>query len=150
MSVSENQLGASMQTWTGALHDDDYPQIDPGSGTSNTSDSNVDDDGIPAITHSVVFKCIGAHKEGWYQDVLALAAKKRRERETVPVRVQEEQNNPVDARAIAFMYVVVQSEWSVGEDRVRCLWSPWRSARGNGTQEDTASLFWLSEVRCTV
>ncbi len=47
---------------------------------------------------------------GRYQDVLALAAKKRREGETVPVRIQEEQNNPVDVRAIAFM-CKVNDQW---------------------------------------
>ena len=35
------------------------------------------DDGIPAITDSVVFKCIGCHKENWYQELLALAQRKR-------------------------------------------------------------------------
>ena len=42
-----------------------------------SSDSEDDDnDGIPAITHTVIFKCIGAHKEDEYQEHLALAKKK--------------------------------------------------------------------------
>ena len=40
------------------------------------SDSEDDDnDGIPAITHTVIFKWIGAHKEDDYQEHLALAKK---------------------------------------------------------------------------
>ncbi len=57
---------------------------------------------IPAITHSVVFKCIGAHKESRYREVLALVAKKQREDGTVPDRIQKEPNYPVDAHAISF------------------------------------------------
>lgn len=75
------------------------PSIDP-SATSDSSDSDADV--IPAITHSVVFKCIGAQKEIHYQEILALVAKKIKQGETVPVRVQKEPSNPVDSRAIAF------------------------------------------------
>ena len=38
--------------------------------------SNEEDDDIPAITHSVVFKCIGCTKELRYQELLALASQK--------------------------------------------------------------------------
>ena len=59
-------------------------------------------DGIPEITHSVVFKCIGVLKEHRYQEILATAAQKMREGIIIPVRLTKEQQNPVDARAIAF------------------------------------------------
>ena len=72
------------------------------------SDNNDDDDDnastIPAITHSVVFKCIGNAKEMQYQEVLALANKKgRKEYIDGPVKLEREPSNPVDARAIAIM-----------------------------------------------
>jgi len=37
------------------------------------STDTEEDDGIPEITHSIVFKCIGAHKEMDYQHTLVLA-----------------------------------------------------------------------------
>ena len=57
---------------------------------------------IPAITHSVVFKCIGSTKESSYQDALVLAKSKMRLGQSVPVRLKNEPNNPKDSRAIAF------------------------------------------------
>ena len=57
---------------------------------------------IPAITHSVVFKCIGSTKESSYQDALFLAKSKMRLGQSVPVRLINEPNNPKDSRAIAF------------------------------------------------
>ena len=44
---------------------------------SGSDDSSYEeDDDIPAITHSVVFKCIGCTKELRYQKLLALASQK--------------------------------------------------------------------------
>jgi len=62
------------------------------------------DDGIPAITHSVVFKCIGYNKESRYQELLALAQRKRaKDNATIPVKLQPEPSNTMDSKAIAFM-----------------------------------------------
>ena len=41
----------------------------------DTDDEEEADHGVPAITHSVVFKCIGATKEMHYQELLALASR---------------------------------------------------------------------------
>ena len=68
------------------------------------SDENSDDNVAVCgdIKHSVVFKCIGATKETRMQAVLASASQKIEDSEVVPVRIQPEPDNPVDARAIAF------------------------------------------------
>ena len=58
-------------------------------------------DDFPAITHSVIFKCIGVFKDHRYQET-SLVAKKLREGGEVPVKLQKEPKNPVDSRAIAF------------------------------------------------
>ena len=55
--------------------------------TDDDDDEKVEDHGIPAITHSVVFKCIGATKEMCYQELLALANRRMRNGEIVPVRL---------------------------------------------------------------
>ena len=67
---------------------------------STGTDSSSDDD-VPAITYSVVFKCIGSHKELHYQEVLSQANKRIREGLIVPVKLQLEPNNQFDSRAIA-------------------------------------------------
>ena len=36
------------------------------------SDEPTLDEEVPAITHTVIFKCIGAHQEKRYQDTLAI------------------------------------------------------------------------------
>ena len=81
-----------------------------GSGESDESSTNLDSDNdaaaeisIPVITHSVVFKCIGNLKELQYQEVLALTNKKRKEGVHMPVKLEREPSNLVDARAIAIM-----------------------------------------------
>lgn len=61
------------------------------------------DDSLPEITHSVIFKCMGTTKESRYQELLELAKKKMAKGICVPVKIQKEPTNPVDARAIAFM-----------------------------------------------
>lgn len=53
-------------------------------GMSDGSNDGETDTG-PSITHSVVFKCIGTHKEAHYQELLSLVAKRMREGGTVPV-----------------------------------------------------------------
>ena len=70
--------------------------------SDDSSPGANEDDEIPEITHSVIFKCIGVLKEHRYQETLATTARKIREGEAVPVRLTKEPHNPVDARAIAF------------------------------------------------
>jgi len=41
--------------------------------TADKFSSDTEDDGIPKITHSVIFKSIGVHKEMEYQEIFALA-----------------------------------------------------------------------------
>ena len=75
--------------------------------TVHTDDTSNEDNlvpaAVPAITHSVLFKCIGADKERNYQEVLYTAAKKHGKGINVPVKLQPEPNNKYDSKAIAFM-----------------------------------------------
>ena len=61
-----------------------------------------DSDEESTITHSVVFKCLGCLKEPRYQEILALAAKRIKEGETVSVTVKKEPTNPVDTPAVLY------------------------------------------------
>ena len=90
-----------------------------GSSESDESSADLESDdaaasSIPAITHSVIFKCIGNLKELHYQEVLALANKKRKEGMNVPVKLEREPSNPVDARAIAITCNVNQKWERIG------------------------------------
>ena len=69
--------------------------------SSEQEDSDIDP--VPSITHSVTFKCIGQLKEFRYQELLAIASKKIKQGEVVPVKLQKEPENRYDAQAIAFM-----------------------------------------------
>ena len=82
------------------------------SSSGSCSDSDIDD--LPTITHTVVFKCIGSSKELHYQEILALAAKKLKEGETVPVQLQKEPHNPADANAVAIMCKVCDQWERIG------------------------------------
>ena len=79
-------------------------------------EEEAEDHGVPAITHSVVFKCIGATKELRYQELLALANRQMRNGQIVPVRLQKEPGNPVDSNAIAFI-CQADKDW----ERIGCV-----------------------------
>lgn len=64
--------------------------------------SDSDNDEKFAVTHKVIFKCIGCTREPQYQNVLAEVAGMIMQGATVPVRVKKEPSNPFDSRAIAF------------------------------------------------
>ena len=98
----------------------DWIWIDGEDGEDNESDESVpqhidvelsesseqedsDADAVPSITHSVIFKCIGQLKEHRYQELLAIANKKIKQGEVVPVKLQKEPENPYDTKAIAFV-----------------------------------------------
>lgn len=71
------------------------------------------------ITHSVVFKCIGATKSVCSQEVLAQAAKKLKKAENVEVRLRKEPFNPKDSQAIAFECTLGNDHWERIEYVVR-------------------------------
>ena len=73
--------------------------------STSTGDASSDEEdiSIPEITHSVIFKCIGVHKDMEYQDTLALANRNRNDGKTVPVQLKPEPNNPYDSNAVAFV-----------------------------------------------
>ena len=75
------------------------------------SDEPIMDEEVPTITHSVVFKCIGSHKEHRYQELLSLANKKVKDGPTVPVKLQPEPDNQFDCKAIAIM-TAVKDKWA--------------------------------------
>ena len=91
-------------TWVDETSSDEESNGNDSVAERSPDESNSDDDdadsSIPSITHSVIFKCIGNLKEARYQEVLALANKKRNDGFRVPVKIVKELNNPVDARAM--------------------------------------------------
>ena len=108
--MKDNQVFV-IWNWTWLADEDvGFSKSEENSESESVVDSNGDepddevDDDIPAITHSVVFKCIGCHKESRYQEVLALAQRKRaRDGANIPLKLQPEPSNPMDSKAIAFM-----------------------------------------------
>ncbi len=64
----------------------------------------------PTVMHTVKFKCIGVTLDTSYQSVLRRARDIRSARVYVPVRLQPEPHNPVDAKAIAFV-CEVDGKW---------------------------------------
>ena len=64
---------------------------------SESQDSSDSEDVVPNITHTVIFKCIGATKEHRYQELLGLAKQKKSVGETVPVKLEKEPSNPIDS-----------------------------------------------------
>ena len=87
----------------------DSPTPPPISYDSSTSSEL--DDSVPAITHSVIFKCIGAHKEIHYQEILAAANRKLEKGTKVPVKLDPEPQNKYDNRAIAFVCQIDDTNW---------------------------------------
>ncbi|XP_065894132.1 uncharacterized protein [Dysidea avara] len=83
---------------------DSDPSLSPClSPTADISSNTEEDDSVPEITHSVVFKCIGVHKDMEYQDTLALASRNKNDGKTVSVKLKPEPDNPHDTNAVAFM-----------------------------------------------
>lgn len=77
----------------------------------DTTSDEDEEPNIPKITHTVVFKCIGAHKEREYQETLALASQKLKENSNVQVKLQPEPHNRYNAKAIAFQCKIDDSSW---------------------------------------
>jgi len=59
------------------------------------------EDTVPAVTHTVTFKCIGVMRERRYQEVLRRAKDLRALGIDVPVEIAPEPDNPKDSRAVA-------------------------------------------------
>ena len=100
-------------TWLDENSSNEDETSSKASGKIKDVNDESDDDSsnaIPAITHSVIFKCIGSTKEHVYQETLALANKKRSEGIALPVKLLKETSNPVDAKAIAFV-VNINDTW---------------------------------------
>ena len=109
--------------WSWTWIDEDLSDVDGESDTSicgsdvNSLESSLEsdeppvDEKIPAITHSVIFKCIGSHKESQYKDKLAVAKRKRNKGTEVPVRLRPELDNQVDSNGKAFVCKVVPDQW---------------------------------------
>jgi len=76
----------------------------------DAQDSSDSEDVVPNITHTVIFKCIGATKEHRYQELLGLAKQKKIAGETVPVKLEKDPSNPIDSQAIAFV-CKADKEW---------------------------------------
>ena len=82
------------QESTGNMSDE---SIGESSGEDNDADLNTS-----LLTHSVIFKCMGATKTVRSQEILAEAAQKLKKEESVGVMLRKEPKNPKDSRAIAF------------------------------------------------
>ena len=80
---------------------DDFDERDDSSESDNNSQQE-DAFQSTLVTHSLIFKCIGATKSHHYQEALAKAAEEFKEGGNIEVRVRKEPTNPKDARAIAF------------------------------------------------
>ena len=59
--------------------------------------------GIPYITHSVVFKCIGVTRDPKLQEILSLVSRQLKDEKEVEVQLKPEPTNPVDSCAIMFV-----------------------------------------------
>ena len=94
----------------GVVSGDEPGDAAPSNSEESGNNEEAEDDNIPAITHTVVFKCIGCTKELRYQELLVLANQKRKKGEDIPVKLEKEPSNPFDSNAIAFM-CLVENNW---------------------------------------
>jgi len=87
----------------------DEDKCDEDAHDESESHDSSDKEDIPNITHSVIFKCIGATKEHRYQQLLDLAKQKKSVGETVPVKLKKEPSNLIDSQAIALCVKLTKS-----------------------------------------
>ena len=95
----------------------DSPALSASPSTSGNSDEELSSEGDktstaaddetsdlePVQKHTVTFKCIGASRYPECREVLALAAKRMREGQTIDVMPCPEPHNKYDAKAIVFV-----------------------------------------------
>ena len=91
--------------WHWKQYDDDDLEDESRSTTpslpSSPSESELDFD-AGFTTHTVTFKCMGTTKDADHQEALRSASCLLGEGSNVPIRLQPEPDNQVDANAIAF------------------------------------------------
>ena len=86
------------------LSDEDAAELSDEDAAELSDEHDQDtNNAIPAITHSVIFKCMGSTKEHEYEEALALAKRKMNDGIGIAVKLEKEPHNPVDAKAIAFV-----------------------------------------------
>jgi len=108
-----------MWKWTWVELDEDLMDSETNPSLCGSDVNSLDDlqsdestmEEVPTITQSVIFKCIGAHKERQYQDTLAIVNNEITKGIAVPMRLQPESVNPVDSNSIAFVCQVVPHQW---------------------------------------
>jgi len=102
--VKDNEEDVTSEISDGAITTEQhYTDIGNESDDAEEADSEATDDGIPEITHCVVFKCIGCIKEHHYQEVLINTNQKCRKGESFLIKLEREPDNPNDCNAIAFI-----------------------------------------------
>ena len=78
----------------------DHEILSSGEESSTTDNTTADIEQVPK--HTIAFKCIGASRDPESQEVLALAAKRKKEGQTIDVTLCPEPQNKYGAKAIAF------------------------------------------------
>ena len=88
------------------------PETPPPESSDSEHDSTSEAPSIDSsnIKHTVMFKCIGCHKDVEYQEALKRASQLRSRGEVVECKLQQEPDNPYDSQAIAFL-CNVDNKW---------------------------------------
>ena len=81
---------------------DTSDEMDERDSSVQSDDSASEEDGVPALTHAVTFKCMGSVKDSTSQGVLRKASSILNGGGEVSVQLKPEPTNPKDAKAIAF------------------------------------------------
>ncbi len=108
--LPDSQAGSSSES------EEEYNTIDPviRSRTPSDIDSEGEDQGIPHLTHTVTFKCIGASRELHAQEILAKVSRLIGDGKNIPVNLFPEKDNPYDSNAIAFKCLLDDSWHRIG------------------------------------
>lgn len=100
----EMEMVGSWKWWTSWLYGE---QLEPEDDIDEEIVASEDEDedgesknGKTAITHTVVFKCIGASRDPACQQVLAMASQQLKQGKNVEVQLQMEPTNAFDSRAV--------------------------------------------------
>lgn len=79
--------------------------------SDSESEHEADTFVLPEITHTVVFKCIGATHNQQSQEVLSEAANLIKKGTEIPVKLMKEPENEFDSKAIAFHCKLPTKDW---------------------------------------
>lgn len=89
---------------------------------TETADSDVGvPENLPAVTHTVTFKCVGSVHDFKKQLVLSKISRLLMEKKAVEVRIRPEPNNQFDAKAICFECLIDQKWEIIGYIVRECL-----------------------------